>query len=247
MKRDPRGFWRRTAPVWLGLTLACGWALAVAGGAAQAAGAGAGADPRIPALVEALLRQEAASLPGTLSLAIAPVALGNRAACSELSLDKPDRFRLRPDMTLGVRCVAPQRWSIYVRVRASVAGRYPVAAQTLGVGELITPQAYVWREGDLLALPGDAVLDEKQLEGRSARQRIAAGQPLRAGALRSAQTVARGALVKLTVQGEGFTVSREGATALEEGAPGSTISVRTPSGQIVSGIVRGAGVVEVGL
>lgn len=229
------------------LALACGWSLAAVSAMAAKAPAQPDAPAAIAALVESLLRQEAAGLPGELQLVIEPVQLGSRAACSELSAFKPGGFRLRPRMTLGLRCAAPQRWTAYVAVQARMVGPYPVAVQTLRAGEALTPQAYALREGDLLELPADAVLDEGLLLGRTARQRIAAGQPLRAGALRSAESVMRGAPVKLTLQGHGFSVSRDGAVALEEGPPGSTISVRTPSGQIVSGVVRGAGLVEVGL
>jgi flagella basal body P-ring formation protein FlgA len=197
--------------------------------------------------IEALVRQEAAGLPGELSIHIEDRPLAQRPACSELAVVKPAGFRLRPRMTIGLRCAAPQRWSTYVEVQARVSGRYPVAAQTLRAGEPLVASAYVWREGDLLALPNDVLLDDKLLSGYSTRQRIAAGQPLRAGSLRSADAVLRGAPVKLTLQGKGFTVSRDGAVALEEGAPGSTVSVRTSSGQVVSGVVRGAAWVELGL
>lgn len=234
----------------------CAWAIGAwlcpgAAGASPAAGVSAEAvgseiDPRIASQVEAILKQETANLPGQLALRIAPLALGNRPACNDYEVYKPGGFRLRPRMTLGLRCVAPQRWSAYVAVQATLLGRYPVAAQMLAVGDALPTSALTLREGDLLALPSDAVLNPDRLAGWTARQRIAVGMPIRAGALRSADAVRRGMPVKLVLHGSGFTVSRDGV-AIDEGAPGSAVQVRTPAGQIVSGIVRGGGTVEVGL
>jgi flagella basal body P-ring formation protein FlgA len=53
-------------------------------------------------------------------------------------------------------------------------------------------------------------------------------------------------MVHLIVQGRGFTVSSEGE-ALGKAAPGERLQVRTPSGQVVTGVVNAAGQVEVGM
>ena len=194
--------------------------------------------------VESLVREQAHGLAGELILQTDPLQLAQRSACDELSIVKPAGFRLRSRMTLSLRCVSPQRWSTYVEVQARLHANYWVAAKTLRPGDVLGPESYEVRAGDLLALPNDVLLDRQQMLGFSARQRIPAGQALRAGALRSTDAVLRGALVKLTFQGKGFTISRDGAQALEEGTVGSTIAVRTANGHIVSGVVRGSGLVE---
>ena len=194
--------------------------------------------------VEALVREQAHGLAGELILQTDPLQLKQRPACDELSIVKPAGFRLRSRMTVSLRCAAPQRWSTYVEVQARMHANYLVAAKTLRSGDVLGPESYETREGDLLDLPNDVLLASQPMQGFSARQRIPAGQALRAGALRSSDAVLRGAQVKLTFQGKGFTISRDGAQALEEGAVGSTIAVRTANGHIVSGVVRGSGLVE---
>ena len=64
-------------------------------------------------------------------------------------------------------------------------------------------------------------------------------------ALRNAQSV-RGSNVRINAVGKGFMVSSEGQ-ALDNAAPGATVQVRMPSGQVVSGVVRNAGLVEMHL
>jgi len=53
-------------------------------------------------------------------------------------------------------------------------------------------------------------------------------------------------VVRITARGAGFVISSEGQ-ALDDAAPGAMVQVRTTSGQIVSGVVRSAGMVEVQL
>lgn len=76
--------------------------------------------------------------------------------------------------------------------------------------------------------------------------RINAGQPIRSSSLRNAQSVQRGTNVRINARGKGFTVSSEGE-ALENAPPGAVVQVKTAGGQVVSGIVRNATLVEIQL
>src|SRR5690606_25295811 len=152
------------------------------------------------------LRGQLAALPGTPAITLDPIDAARHPACAELLPFLPSALRPRARMTVGVRCAAPQSWTLYVQATVSVPGQYYVAA----------------------------------------RSRIAAGQTIRASALRSAEAVTRGQQVRITAQGRGFVVSGEGE-ALGDAPPGAAVQVRTPSGQIVSGIVRSATLVEVTL
>ena len=90
--------------------------------------------------------------------------------------------------------------------------------------------------------PG-AITDPDTVAGMTAAYRITAGQPIKGAALRNAQSVVRGSNVRINAVGKGFMVSSEGQ-ALDNAAPGATVQVRMPSGQVVSGVVRNAGLVE---
>ena len=81
----------------------------------------------------------------------------------------------------------------------------------------------------------------------TAAYRITAGQPIKGAALRNAQSVVRGSNVRINAVGKGFMVSSSEGQALDNAAPGATVQVRMPSGQVVSGVVRNAGLVEMHL
>jgi len=73
---------------------------------------------------------------------------------------------------------------------------------------------------------------------------LPAGTPLRNDALRSVQAVQQGQTVRLTSSGPGFTVTAE-ARALNNAAEGQVAQARTASGQVVSGVARAGGIIEV--
>jgi flagella basal body P-ring formation protein FlgA len=56
--------------------------------------------------------------------------------------------------------------------------------------------------------------------------------------------VQQGQSVRLLTSGAGFTISNEGK-ALNNATDGQIVQVRTASGQVVSGVARSGGVVEV--
>lgn len=152
----------------------------------------------------------------------------------------------RSRMTVGIRCTAPKAWTAYVQASVSVPGQYYVASRTIAAGQALTPADLAPRDGDLVALPPGAITDPDTVAGMTAAYRITAGQPIKGAALRNAQSVVRGSNVRINAVGKGFMVSSEGQ-ALDNAAPGATVQVRMPSGQVVSGVVRNAGLVEMHL
>jgi flagella basal body P-ring formation protein FlgA len=149
-------------------------------------------------------------------------------------------------MTVGVRCNAPKPWTTYVQATVSVPGYYYVASRMISAGQALTPDDLSPRDGDLVSLPPGAITDPQAVVGMTAAFRINAGQPVRGSSLRNAQSVVRGSNVRINARGNGFVVSSEGQ-ALDNAAPGAMVQVRTASGQVVSGVVRNAGLVEIQL
>ena len=66
------------------------------------------------------------------------------------------------------------------------------------------------QSGDLGALPASVLTDPTQAIGKTVRNGIAAGQPLRSDLLTAAWAVQQGQSVKLLSTGAGFTISNEG-------------------------------------
>ena len=196
-------------------------------------------------VVENFVRQQTTELPGQVNLIIGAIDPRLRLpAC-----DKPEAFvpvgnRLWGNTTVGVRCSAETPWTIYVPVTVKVMGQIVVAAHPLATGQAISQADLLTQEGDLTQLPTGVLSEPGQALGKTISASVAAGQPLRLDMLRAQVIIHQGQTVKVIAQGQGFRVSSEGK-ALSSAAIGQSVSVRTSSGQIVSGTVRANGIVEV--
>jgi flagella basal body P-ring formation protein FlgA len=62
--------------------------------------------------------------------------------------------------------------------------------------------------------------------------------------LRSATSVTIGQTVRVVAVGPGFTISSEGSV-MNNASPGQQVRVKTPGGQIISGIVKDGSTVEI--
>lgn len=189
----------------------------------------------ITAEVEAFLLSQAQALPGVPEVVVTPPRITRQAACDHLDTFLPNP-QLRSRMNVGVRCLAPEPWTLYVQASLSVQGYYYVTNRSIDAGETITFDDLVAREGDLLRLPRTVVVDPSQVVGYIAQQRISAGSTVRFNALRDPDSIVKGQPVRTEARGVGFVATGEGV-ALESGAPGALIQVRTSSGQIVTGTV----------
>ena len=205
----------------------------------------AGAQTALPAALSDYLQTQTAGLPGTVSVQIGRLDRHARlTACDAFEPFVPPGSRLWGNTTVGVRCLGPGRWTVYVPVQIRIAGTYLVAARQLGPGQQIGAADLLPQSGDLGALPASVLTDPAQAIGKTTRQGVAAGQPLRSELLSAAWVVQQGQSVKLLSSGAGFSVSNEGK-ALNNAGEGQVAQVRTASGQVVSGIARRGGIVEV--
>jgi flagella basal body P-ring formation protein FlgA len=133
---------------------------------------------------------------------------------------------------------------VYVPVQVRVSGSYLVTARQLTPGQVVNSTDVLTQSGDLGALPAGILTDPAQAVGKTVRNGIAGGQPLRSDFLTAPWAVQQGQSVKLLSAGAGFTVSNEGK-ALNNATDGQIAQVRTSSGQVVSGVARTGGIVEV--
>jgi flagella basal body P-ring formation protein FlgA len=192
------------------------------------------------------LQQQLSMLPGQPNIQIDEVHSERLPACDALSAFTNGTLRPRSRMSVGVRCSSPKTWNLYVQATVSLPGQYYVAARPINAGETLQPADMAPREGDLINLPPGAITDPQSVVGMTAANRIGMGQTIRANNLRSAGSVQRGQTVRITARGPGFVVSSEGQV-MQNASPGSTVEVKTPSGQIVSGVLQRQGNVEVPL
>ena len=98
--------------------------------------------------------------------------------------------------------------------------------------------------GDLTQLPPGIFTDVAQAQGRIVNISMGAGTVLRQEMLKASPVVQQGQTVMLTSSGKGFRVSAEGK-AMTKANEGQVVQVKVTSGQVISGIARAGGQVEV--
>ncbi|MCA1322615.1 flagellar basal body P-ring formation chaperone FlgA [Herbaspirillum sp. alder98] len=191
------------------------------------------------------LKEQTASLPGSVTVVVDPVDTRlNLAACLEPQAFMPNGARLWGKTTLGIKCVAPSPWTIYLRANVQVISDYLVAAVPLSQGHTITAGDLTRVRGDLSTLPNGIMTDETQAIGRISVSAVRAGTPLRSDLIRSQRVVQQGQSVRVVSTGPGFQISTE-ARALTNATEGQMAQARTAAGQVVSGIARAGGILEI--
>lgn len=196
--------------------------------------------------VDQFLRTQTKGLPGRVQYTITPLDSRTQlAACPAVEAFLPPGARLWGRTSVGVKCLGDAGWSIYVPVQVSVTANYLVAARPLSPGQPLTLNDVVAQSGDLAGLPSGVVTDVQQAVGKTLRNAISAGQPLRAEMLMAPLVVQQGQTVKIMSRGSGFSVTSEGR-AMNNAAEGQIAQARLANGQTVSGIARPGGIIEIG-
>ena len=191
------------------------------------------------------LRIQTQGLPGKVTYSIGQLdARTQLSPCNAFEPFLPTGSKLWGKSTVGVRCLGPSTWTVYIPVQVNVSGSYLISARAMPAGYLIGEADIVIRSGDLNTLPTNVLTDRAQAVGKTVKNGFSAGQPIRSDLLIAPWAVQQGQTVKTESNGPGFTVSSEGK-ALNNAVAGQVVQVRTNSGQTVSGIARSGGVVEV--
>ncbi len=196
----------------------------------------------VVAQVETLLQDRAADWPGRAVIHVDAPRIVNQPACERMEAFLSGSG-LQPRTPVGVRCLAPQPWTIYVQASVQILGTYFVANRLIRRDEVLSLDDLDTREGDLLR-NRRLIGDPAHIVGWIATRRIRAGGPIESGALRDPNAIERGQQVRTIARGVGFVATGEGQ-ALESGGPGARIQVRTPGGQIITGTVIDAHTVQV--
>lgn len=191
------------------------------------------------------VRQQMAGHAGQVSVTTAPLDPRlNLAACHETSYFVPPGSRLWGNTNIGVRCSAPNLWTIYIPATVSIVADLVFSARPLSPGQTVTAADIQIRSGDMTQYAAGSISDPAQAIGKTVALGIAADYPLRADMLRAPYVILQGQSVKLIAGGRGFQVNSEGK-ALNNATAGNPVSVRTQSGRVIKAIARESGVAEV--
>lgn len=219
-------------------------ALVIAGSAPAPALAQQAPEP-VRQAVNQFLQAETAGLPGKVSLTVGTLDARNQLPpCERLEPFLGPGVRAWGRINVGVRCLQPAPWTLYLPAQVAVMGEYLVIAEALKQGQVVSTGNLRVAAGDLTEQPASVLTDPTQALGHPARYALAPGQPLRAEMLRLPPVVQQGQKVRIVSAGPGFRVSNEGI-ALNTVAEGQVAQVRLPGGQVLSGIARHGAVVEI--
>lgn len=216
---------------------------------AQTAAAQSGGLRQDPAVLrqvaEQFLHAQSRGLPGQVSISVnKPDPRLDLAACAAPQAFMPTGSRVWGKTTVGIRCTVPTPWTVYIQAKITVVAGYIVAAAPLAQGQIVSASDLATMQGDLTALPTGIITDAAQAIGRTAILSLQAGTALRQDSLRSPLAVQQGQTVRLVSVGPGFQVSSEGQ-ALTSAGEGQLVQARTQAGQMIRGIAKAGGVIEV--
>jgi flagella basal body P-ring formation protein FlgA len=194
---------------------------------------------------EQTLKREAQGMPGQVQISVGAIDPRlSLPACSAPEGFLPAGSRAWGKTSVGLRCSAPTPWTVYVSAQVQVQGEYVVAAAPLAQGQVVQASDLARAQGDLGQLPAGVLTDPAQAIGQTVTRSMAMGSPLRQDLLKGQQVVSQGQVVRLVGSGNGFKVSAEGR-ALSNGSEGQTVQARAANGQVVSGIARAGGMIEI--
>ena len=194
--------------------------------------------------VEEFLTTQAIGYPGKVTVSATPVDRNLKLpACPQLQVFLPPGSRVWGKTNIGVSCDMPA-WKVYLQANISVMSQYITAAAPLTQGRVVTSQDLMYQSGDLAQLPSGIFTDPEQVIGRTVGVSLQAGTVLRQEMLKVSPIVLQGQKVVLNSIGDGFQVSAEGQ-ALTNAGEGQVVQVKVASGQVISGIARNGGQIEV--
>lgn len=203
------------------------------------------ASQQVVQAVEQYLQRQTQGLPGKVTTSVGQLDPRTQlGACSALEPFTLPGSRLWGKSTVGVRCLGPANWTVYVPVQVNVTGNYVVTVRPLGAGQPLAGDDLAVRQGDLTNLPPSVLTDPAQGIGKTLKSGLGSGQPVRSDLLIAPYVIQQGQDVRLISKGPGYAVSNEGK-ALNNASEGQIARARTASGQTVSGIARPGGIIEI--
>jgi flagella basal body P-ring formation protein FlgA len=159
----------------------------------------------------------------------------------------PPGARLPGSATIGVRCLGPTPWTVYLTAQIKVLAEVVVARRYLARGAVIGADDLELRALDLGSIAGGYFIDPTLVAGLELRRALAPGAVVAPAQVSPIMSVRRGDQVQILLRAGGLEVSSTGK-ALGNGAIGERIQVRNlKSRKVVEGQVEGPGLVSVSL
>lgn len=183
-------------------------------------------------------------LPGKTTITMGQIDLERLPPCTTHEAFTPQGSRLLGKVNVGVRCLAPNSWTVLVPAQIAVTDNYVTTRRAILAGQPIQADDLSIMSGDVSNLPSGSIGDPALAIGKTLRNSLGAGQTLRTDQLFSPPVIRQGQTVRVISKGSGFSASAEGK-AITNAVAGQIVQVRMSSGQTVSGIAQHDGSVEI--
>jgi len=145
---------------------------------------------------------------------------------------------------LGVRCDAPEPWSLYIGYQIQLRGPALVAKRPLAARAPLAAADWDLKAADYSTDPGAYPRDLLRFPGATLSRPVTAGTPLQVDMLRRPRVVHSGQRVRVVVEGAGFEISQEGL-AQNSAHPGEAVKVKLGDHRFVQGTAQADGSVRV--
>ncbi len=202
-------------------------------------------DPALATALQHLAEDRARAAWGAQPLLRIEVTLGRLdprlalAACDRIEPFVPPGSPPWGATRVGMRCAQGQvGWKVTLPATVQMLVDGLIVPAGLPAGQTIAAAQLAVAEVDAAARADAVLTDPAQAVGRVLARPVAAGEALRRSVLRNRQWFAAGEMVRIVASGAGWTVSAEGR-AIGPGIEGQPVSVRTPTGQTVTGYATG--------
>ncbi len=163
--------------------------------------------------------------------------------CTNIDFTLPNNSNQRGNIRLGVRCLAPQPWSLFVSASVLESKTYLITRTALDKNHAIDKQDIIATEVFQPHTPPGAISDPQLILGRILAHPLLAGSSIRITDLLPELSLTRGQTVKIVSKGNGFQITRTGKL-LNNTNSGQKAQARTSSNQVITGTARSGGIIE---
>jgi flagella basal body P-ring formation protein FlgA len=147
--------------------------------------------------------------------------------------------------SIGVRCNAEKKWSIFASAVIKIYETVVVLSQPIQRGEIITRQHLAIEKRDVSKLRGDFVTQVEQVENKEAARYTQAGAILGMRSFIESKLIKRGDKIIISAIQPAFAIRMNGV-AMMDGAKGQLIRIKNEnSGRIINATVIESGLVSV--
>lgn len=149
--------------------------------------------------------------------------------------------------TIGVRCQAPEVWTVYVPVKVKVMRPVVVAARPLTANQIVHAADIKMQQMDISDLRKGYLQSDKLVVGQQMRYSLSVGMVVLPSSLQSKNIVRRGEMVTIMASAGSMEVRVKGI-AMDDASVGEVVRVKNNSSKrVVEGIAHAEGIVKVAM